>query len=143
MYLPTNINFLDLKCAMEKNTSWKENPIIKIVATLALGSWPKQGLQRCKPRGKPGNHISCSRECKRVWGKGMNPHIPKWTFILGVGVPNGFLNLQRAIAGVKTQWIEAFSISLEKLAWPIWTFETQVMAKRNASSQIGSLTPHH
>jgi hypothetical protein len=24
--------------------------------------------------------------------------------------------------------------------WPIWTFETQVMAKRNAKSQIGSLT---
>jgi hypothetical protein len=25
-------------------------------------------LQGCEPRGKPGSHISCSQECKRVWG---------------------------------------------------------------------------
>jgi hypothetical protein len=25
-----------------------------------------KGLQRCEPRGKPGNHISCSWECRRM-----------------------------------------------------------------------------
>jgi hypothetical protein len=33
---------------------------VMLVTTLALG------LQRCGPRGKLGNHISCSRECGRV-----------------------------------------------------------------------------
>jgi hypothetical protein len=68
------------------------------------------------------------KECE-----GMNPHTPKWTPISGIRVPNGLPNLQRAIAGVKTHWIEAFFISLEsswnldvwnRLAWPIWTSET-------------------
>jgi hypothetical protein len=31
----------------------------------------------------------------------MNPHIPKWTPMLGVWVPNGLPNFQSAIAGVK------------------------------------------
>jgi len=26
------------------------------------------GLQGCRPRGKPESHISCSRECRRLWG---------------------------------------------------------------------------
>jgi hypothetical protein len=29
------------------------------------------------------------------------------------------------------------------LAWAIWTFSAQVMDKRRAGSQIGSLTPDH
>jgi hypothetical protein len=29
------------------------------------------------------------------------------------------------------------------LAWAIWTFATQVMAKRKVGSQTGSLTPDH
>ncbi len=32
---------------------------------------------------------------------------------------------------------------LNELASPIWTFETQVMTKRMAGSQINSLTPDH
>jgi hypothetical protein len=32
---------------------------------------------------------------------------------------------------------------LKWLTWPIWTFETQVMAKRRAERQIGNLTPTH
>jgi hypothetical protein len=56
------------------------------------------------------------------------------------------------IAGVKTPRIGVFFISLEnyqnlnvenELAWSIWTSTTQVMAKRKAKSQIGSLTPNH
>jgi hypothetical protein len=56
------------------------------------------------------------------------------------------------IAGVKTHWIEKLFISLKSywnldvkngFAWLIWTFETQVMAKRKVGSQIGSLTFEH
>jgi hypothetical protein len=63
----------------------------------------------------------------------MNLHTPKWTLILRVRVPNGFPNFQKAITGVKTQWIKTFLTSMESswntnvwngLAWPIWTSET-------------------
>jgi hypothetical protein len=33
---------------------------------------------------------------------------------VGVGVPNGLLNLQRAIAGVKTHWFDKKFISLKR-----------------------------
>jgi hypothetical protein len=33
--------------------------------------------------------------------------------MLGVGIPNGLPKLQRAISGVKIQWLVAFFISLE------------------------------
>jgi hypothetical protein len=36
------------------------------VATLALGSRPKQGLAKVQAKSEPENHISYSRECKRV-----------------------------------------------------------------------------
>jgi hypothetical protein len=36
------------------------------------------------------------------------------------------------------------SVDVENwLAWAIWTFAAQVMAKKKAGSQIGSLTPDH
>jgi hypothetical protein len=53
---------------------------------------------------------------------------------------------------VKTPLLEDFFISLERywnldvqngLAWPIWTYATQVMAKRKAGGQTGNLTPNH
>ncbi len=56
------------------------------------------------------------------------------------------------MAGVKAHWIETFLISLKSywnedvwngLVWPIWTFETQVMAKRKVGSQISSLILDH
>jgi hypothetical protein len=84
--------------------------------------------------------------------EGMNPHTPKWTLIMGVGVPNELPNLHRTIARVKIQWIEDFLISLKSfwnvnfwngITWPIWTFESQVMAKKSVGSQIGSLIPNH
>jgi hypothetical protein len=43
----------------------------------------------------------------------MNPHTPKGTPMLGVGVPKGFPNLQNVILGVKTHCLEEFFISLE------------------------------
>jgi hypothetical protein len=70
----------------------------------------------CKVTGQEGSsevtsHVSGSaKECE--W---MNLHTPKWTLILRVGVQNGFTNLQRAITGVKIQWIEAFFYIIGKL----------------------------
>jgi hypothetical protein len=40
----------------------------------------------------------------------MNPHTPKGTLMLGVGVPKGLSNLQSAIVGVKTHFLEEFFI---------------------------------
>jgi hypothetical protein len=43
----------------------------------------------------------------------MNPHTPKGTPMLGIGVPKGLLNIHSAISGVKTHRVEKFFISLE------------------------------
>jgi hypothetical protein len=57
-----------------------------------------------------------------------------------------------SIAGVKTPHIGVFFVSLKNypnvdvengLAWDIWTFATQVMAKRKVGSKTGSLTLDH
>jgi hypothetical protein len=105
---------------------------IIIVATLALGLWPRCEFARGWAKRR-------THECGRVW---------EWTLTF----PNGLPKLQRVIAKGKTPHLEKFFISLENywsvdvqngLAWPIWTFETQVMAKTKAGSQIGSLIPNH
>jgi hypothetical protein len=117
------------------------------LVTLALGLRPRQG-QGCKPRGRLGSHITWSRECKEC--EGMNPHTPNWTPMLGVGIPNGLLNLQSAIAGVKTHRLEKFFLSLEiywsvyvwnGLASSIWTSKTQVMAKRKPCVKLAIWFP--
>jgi hypothetical protein len=36
------------------------------VATLALGSRPRQELAKVRAKSEPESHISCSWECKRV-----------------------------------------------------------------------------
>jgi hypothetical protein len=71
---------------------------------------------------------------------------------MGVWSPQGLPKIQKTIAGVKTPRIEAFFIPLERswsvnvqngLAWAIWKSAAQVMGKRRAGSQTGSLTPNH
>jgi hypothetical protein len=71
---------------------------------------------------------------------------------LGFGSPLGLSKFQSLIIGVKTPCIGVFFISLESyqsvdvangLAWAIWTYASQVMAKRRVRSQIGNLTPDH
>jgi len=61
--------------------------------------------------------------------------LPKW----GLGSPPGLPKLQSSIAEVKTLCLEAFFMSLKSywnvdvengLAWAIWTFAVQVMAKK-------------
>jgi hypothetical protein len=118
-----------------------------------LSFWLMTKVKACKDAGQkgiPGVTLHAPMSAKEC--EGMNLHTPKWTPILGVGVPNGFPSLERAIAGVKIHWMEALLISLESfwnedawngLSWPIWTFEMQVMAKRRAVNQIGNLTPNH
>jgi hypothetical protein len=41
-------------------------------------------LQGCVPRGRPGSHITCSRECKECWGhepshSQVNSHVGNWS----------------------------------------------------------------
>jgi hypothetical protein len=73
---------------------------VKYVATLALGSRPRQkackgagqeeggpgvkakALQRCGPKRKLGNHITYFRECKKVWGS-----VREWTLTLPRQLP--------------------------------------------------------
>jgi hypothetical protein len=47
----------------------------------------------------------------------MNPHTPR-EFHFGSWSPSGLLNLQRAILGVKTQWLEELFISME-ISWNV------------------------
>jgi hypothetical protein len=77
----------------QENTQFSTDQLMKCVATLALGLRPRQGFARLWAKRKPGSEGKC---------EGMNPHTPKGAFTLGVGSPNGLLNLQRDIAGVKT-----------------------------------------
>jgi hypothetical protein len=64
--------------------------IIRNVATLALGSRPRQGVARLRAKCETREHSTCFRECKEC--EGMNLHTPKWTPMLGVGVPKGLSN---------------------------------------------------
>ncbi len=70
---------------------------------------PNLGLmtkaRACKVASQKGSSevTSCVPESAKKC-EGVNLHTPKWTPIVRVGVPNGLLNLQRAI-GVKTHFI--------------------------------------
>jgi hypothetical protein len=71
-----------------------ESDVIERVATLALGLQPRQGLTRLWVKRKLGSERKC---------EGMNPHILKGVFTLGVWSLRGLPNLQRAIVRVNTQ----------------------------------------
>jgi hypothetical protein len=73
-------------------------------------------------------------------------HTPKSGKLESMGLPK----IQNSIAGVKSSRIWVFLVSLERywsvdvqngLALVIWTSIAQVMGKRRAKSQIGSLAP--
>ncbi len=82
----------------------------------------------------------------QVWG---------WSPTLGKSwdlSPPGLPKTQKTIWKTKTPLIGVFLVSLERswnvdienaLAFSIWTFAAQVMGKRRAGSQTGSLTPNH
>jgi hypothetical protein len=82
----------------------------------------------------------------QVWG--WSPTLSK----LGIWSPPGFPNVQSSTARPKTPRIEMFLVSLKRswnvniengLALVIWTSAAQVMGKRRAGSQTGSLTSDH
>jgi hypothetical protein len=113
--------------------------------------------------------VTKARGCKVAGQKGhpeIISHVPgsaksvqEWTFTLPSELPCWELESQmdsrifRArLHGSKLISLNNFFISLESywnvdiyngLALPIWTFVTQVMARRKVGSQIGTLTPDH
>jgi hypothetical protein len=99
----------------------------------------------CKVAGQEGSPgvTSHAPGSARVWGN--EPSHPQMNSHFGSWSPNGFSNLQRAIAGIKTHWFEEFFISMKSywnvdvwngLAWPIWTYETQVMCKERLGIKL-------
>jgi hypothetical protein len=62
------------------------------VTTLALGSWPRQGLARLRAKRKPRNEGKC---------EGMNPHTPKKASTFGVGIPVDSWIFRRWLQGSK------------------------------------------
>jgi hypothetical protein len=75
-----------------------------VVATLALGSRPRQGFARLRAKRKPMSEGKC---------EGMNPHTPKRASTLKILSPSRILIFQRAIVEIKTQCIEKLFISLK------------------------------
>jgi hypothetical protein len=82
----------------------------------------------------------------KCWGEAQ--HLER----VGIWSPPGLPNVQSSIASGKTPRIGVFLVSLERswnvdiengLALVIWTFAAQVMGKRRAGSQTGSLTAGH
>jgi hypothetical protein len=95
----------------------------KCVATLALGSRPRQG--GCKvvgQRGKPGR----ARECE-----GIDPHIPKGTPTLGVGVSMDSRIFRAQLQGLKP-------ISLKNYLYHWKAIETY-MSKMGSHDPFGHL----
>jgi hypothetical protein len=77
----------------------------------SLGFMNKARAYKGVAKSEPDNHISCSRECKRVWGN--EPPHSQVSSNFGSWSPHGLLNLQRAIIRVKIHWIEELFISLK------------------------------
>jgi hypothetical protein len=96
------------------------------------------------------SHVACSRECKKVWWNRPShsqKELPlwelesRWTFEFSECDYRGQNPSYWKVPYIIGKLLKLRC--LNGLAWPIWTSETQVMAKRRAKSQIGSLTPDH
>jgi hypothetical protein len=129
----------------------------EIVATLTLGSWPKQrNLQGCGPRGS----LRVTLHAPESVGKceGMNSHTPKWTSFLGDGVPVDSRIFRRWLQGSNLRaWRVPYIIEklLERrcLKWArvthLDTWNTSYGQKKGRESNCqfdsrpGSLTPDH
>ncbi len=80
-----NIITKNLRTKLSLPKPWPTPYHFKMCHNPSLGLATKaRGLQGCGPRGRSEIHSTCSRECKEC--EGMNPHTPKWTPMLGVGV---------------------------------------------------------
>jgi hypothetical protein len=111
------IEKINFKC------QWGHWPLLLMgenVTTLALGSRPKQGLARVWTKSEAREShfmLQGSWKCKKVSENEhshsqVNSHFGSWNL-------GGLSNLQRAIARVKTHWIQEFLISLETFMWNI------------------------
>jgi hypothetical protein len=80
---------------------------IQIVATLALGSQPRQVLARVWAKGEAReSHFMPSgvqKECE-----GMNPHTPKGAPTLGVGVPMDFQIFKGQLQCIKPNGLRSY-----------------------------------
>ncbi len=99
---------------------WSHAPLIHdydfFVATLALGSRPRQGLAKVRAKKEARESHFMLPGVQRVWWKELshsqvNSHVGSWSF-------GGLSNVQRAIEGVKIHWIKVFLISLES-SWNV------------------------
>jgi hypothetical protein len=93
------------------------------------------------------SQLSCHNPTLAKCG-GEAQHLEK----VGIWSPLGLPNVQSSTERPKTPRIGVFLVSLERswnvdvengLALAIWTSAAQIMGKRKAGSQIGSLTPDH
>jgi hypothetical protein len=103
---------------------------------------------RLKKRYAKGRQQDCCRNPTLAKCGGEAQHLEK----LEVWSPPGLLNVQSSTTRIKTPRIGVFFVSLERswnvdiengLALAIRTSAAQVMGKRRAGSQTGSLTPDH
>jgi hypothetical protein len=83
------------------------------VATLVLGSRPRQGVARLRAKREAESHAECSWECKRMWGNRPSHSQGNSHF----GSFGGLPNFQSAIVGVKTGLHNPFGHLKHKL-WP-------------------------
>jgi hypothetical protein len=116
------------------------------VATLALGSWPKQGVARLRAKKETRESHHMFPGVRRVWGNEpshfqMNPHCgswnPKWTLEFSEHNCRGQTHRLE-----KNIYIIGKLLKHRCLKWA-WIFhlksETQVMIKRKAESKIGKI----
>jgi hypothetical protein len=122
----------------------------KIVMTLTLSLWLRQGHKKVWAESAPWESHSHIWECERVWRNEptqsqVDSHLGNWN---SYEVPN----VQKMILGVKTHWIEKFLIPLKNywhidvkngFAWYIWVLRTQIMAKRKVENQKVNLILDH
>jgi len=72
---------------------------VLVVATLALGSWPKQGFARLRAKKEVGSRTTYSQECEKVWVN--EPSHLKGVPLWGVGVPMDFRIFRGQLQGSK------------------------------------------
>jgi hypothetical protein len=70
-----------------------------------------RGCKVASQEGSPGIMLHAPRSARKC--EGIDSHTPKGNSHFGSWSPSGLLNVQRAIPGVKTQWIKEFFILLE------------------------------
>ncbi len=73
----------------------------------------------------------------------MNPHTPKGASTLGIGIPVDFRIFRERLQGSKFNGLKGYLYHWKVFSRPIWTLQTQVMAKKRAGSHIDNLTSDH